>query len=141
MGDLLELQNALADLHLQEHPNISETARRHGVERSKLSKHWRGVQVSMEEYRESRSYMTNEQAQSLINYINLLTDRGTPPTPPMVKRFVKDITGINVGKNYINEFWRRFDDQLLGGYIAPVDLKRKKADNAFLYGLYFEILY
>ena len=58
----------------------------------------------------------------------------------MVKRFVKDITGIDVGKNYINEFWRKFDDQLLGGYIAPVDLKRKKADNAFLYGLYFEIL-
>ena len=43
MGDLLELQNALADLYLQEHPNISETAQRHGVERSKLSKHWRGV--------------------------------------------------------------------------------------------------
>jgi len=72
MGDLLELQNALADLHLQEHPNISETARRHGVERSKLSKHWRGVQVSMEEYYESRSYITNEQARSLIDYINLL---------------------------------------------------------------------
>ena len=46
--------------------------------------------------------MTNEQAQSLINYINLLTNRGIPPTPPMVKRFVKDITGIDVGKNYIN---------------------------------------
>ena len=53
MGDLLELQNALADLHLQEHPNISKTARRHGVERSKLLKYWRGVQVSMEEYHES----------------------------------------------------------------------------------------
>ena len=130
MGDLLALQNALADLNLQEHPNISETARRHGVERSKLSKHWRGVQVSMEEYHESQNYMTDEQAQSLINYINLLTDRGTPSTPPMVKRFVKDITGIDVGKNYVNKFWRKFDDQLLGGYIAPVDLKHKKADNA-----------
>jgi len=140
MGDLLALQSALADLNLQEHPNISEAARRHGVERSKLSRHWRGVQVSMEEYHESRTYMTNEQAQSLVNYINLLTNRGIPPTPPMVKRFVKDITGIDVGKNYINEFWRKFDDQLLGGYIAPIDLKRKKADNAFLYGLYFEIL-
>jgi len=72
MGDLLALQNALANLNLQEHPNISEAARRHGVERSKLSRHWRGVQVSMEEYYESRSYMTNEQAQSLVNYINLL---------------------------------------------------------------------
>ena len=53
MGDLLALQNALADLNLQEHPNISETARRHGVKRLKLLKHWRGVQVSMEEYHES----------------------------------------------------------------------------------------
>jgi hypothetical protein len=55
----------------------------------------------------------------------------------MVERFVRDITGINVGKIYINEFWRNFDDQLRGGYIAPVDLKRKRADNAFLYSLYF----
>ena len=53
MGDLLELQNALTDLHLQEHPNISKTARRHGVERLKLLKHWRGVQVLMKEYHKS----------------------------------------------------------------------------------------
>jgi hypothetical protein len=39
MGDLLELQNALANLYLQEHPNISKTARRHGVKRLKLLKH------------------------------------------------------------------------------------------------------
>ena len=104
MGDLLALQNALADLNLQEHPNISETARRHGVERSKLSKHWRGIQVSIKEYHKSQNYMTNKQAQSLINYINLLTDQRTPPTPPMVKRFIKDITRIDVGKNYINKF-------------------------------------
>ena len=58
----------------------------------------------------------------------------------MVKCFVKDITGIDVGKNYINEFWQKFDGQFLGGYIAPVDLKRKRADNAFLYSLYFQIL-
>ena len=60
MGDLLALQNALADLNLQEHPNIFEAARKHGVKRSKLSRHWRGVQVSMEEYHESQSYMTSE---------------------------------------------------------------------------------
>ncbi|XTI96142.1 hypothetical protein V2W45_1255007, partial [Cenococcum geophilum] len=64
-----------------------------------------------------------------------------PPIPPMVKCFVKDITRINVRKNYINEFWRKFDNQLLGGYITPIDLKRKRANNAFLYSLYFEILY
>jgi hypothetical protein len=94
----------------------------------------------MEEYHKSRSYMTDGQARSLVNYINLLTNRGIPPTPPMVKRFVRDITGIDVGRNYVNEFWRKFDDQLRGGYIAPLDLKCKKADNAFLYSLYFQIL-
>ena len=58
----------------------------------------------------------------------------------MVKCFIKDITGIDIGKNYINEFQWKFNDQLLGGYITPIDLKRKKADNAFLYSLYFKIL-
>ena len=59
----------------------------------------------------------------------------------MVKCFIKDITRINVGKNYINKFWRKFNNQLLSGYIAPIDLKHKRADNAFLYGLYFKILH
>ena len=104
MGDLLALQNALADLNLQEHPNISETARRHSVEQSKLSKHWRGVQVSMEEYHKFQNYITNKQAQSLINYINLLTDQGTPPILLIVKYFIKDITRIDIRKNYINKF-------------------------------------
>ena len=57
----------------------------------------------MEEYYESQSYITNEQAWSLIDYINLLTNQGIPPTLPIVKRFIKDITKINIGKNYINK--------------------------------------
>ena len=85
--------------------------------------------------------MTNKQAQSLIDYINLLINQGIPFTPLIIKCFVKDITEINIRKNYINKFWRKFDDQLLGGYIAPMDLKRKKANNAFLYSLYFQILH
>ena len=59
---------------------------------------------------------------------------------PIIKCFVKDITKINVGKNYINEFQQKFNDQLLSGYIAPIDLKHKKANNAFLYSIYFKIL-
>ena len=46
--------------------------------------------------------------------------------PPMVKRFVKDITGINIRKNYINEFWRKFDDQLLSGHITPQGTRTRK---------------
>ena len=48
--------------------------------------------------------MTQYQQQSLISYINLLTNRGTPFINAMVHHFIKEITGINIGKNYITQF-------------------------------------
>ena len=58
----------------------------------------------------------------------------------MVHRFIKEITGIDVGKNYITQFWHKHNDVLAAGYLKPIDLSRKKADNIYLYGLYFDTL-
>jgi len=84
--------------------------------------------------------MTQYQQQSLISYINLLINRSTPPTNAMVHYFIKEITGIDVGKNYITQFWYKYSDILVAKYLKPIDLPRKKANNIYLYGLYFDTL-
>jgi hypothetical protein len=38
------LSKALADLHVQDRPNITATAKKHGLSRSKLSRHWNDTQ-------------------------------------------------------------------------------------------------
>ena len=58
----------------------------------------------------------------------------------MVYYFIKEITGIDVGKNYITQFWHKYSDILAAGYLKPIDLLRKKADNIYLYSLYFDTL-
>ena len=58
----------------------------------------------------------------------------------MVHYFIKEITGIDVGKNYITQFWHKYSDILAVEYLKPIDLLRKKADNIYLYSLYFNTL-
>ena len=58
----------------------------------------------------------------------------------MVYCFIKEITGINIKKNYITQFWHKYSDILMAGYLKPIYLSRKKADNIYLYSLYFDTL-
>ena len=80
------------------------------------------------------------QQQSLISYINLFTNRGTPPINIMVYCFIKEITGINIRKNYITQFWYKYSNILAAGYLKPINLSKKKTDNIYLYSLYFNTL-
>ena len=101
MANLVAIEAAIKSLKCQKDPNIERTVGEFGVNRITLSRHFRGVQKSKEAFHESRSHMTQHQQQSLISYINLLTNRGTPPTNAMVHCFIKEITGIDIRKNYI----------------------------------------
>jgi hypothetical protein len=58
----------------------------------------------------------------------------------MVHCFIKKITGIDIRKNYITQFWYKYSDILVAGYLKPINLSRKKADNIYLYSLYFDTL-
>ena len=57
----------------------------------------------------------------------------------MVYCFI-EITGINIKKNYITQFWHKYSDILAAGYLKPINLLRKKTNNIYLYGLYFNTL-
>ena len=75
------IDKALADLRLQEHPNIRATARRHFLVKSTLRRRWQEKTVSHQEASsEYRQRLTNAQENQLVLQINRLTDRGIPPT-------------------------------------------------------------
>ena len=58
----------------------------------------------------------------------------------MVYRFIKEITGIDIRKNYITQFWHKYSDILAAEYLKLINLLRKKANNIYLYSLYFDTL-
>ena len=79
--------------------NITQTAKIYGVDRSTLSKRWRGVQGTRAEKIENQQLLHNQQEYELLQYIISLHKRGLPPSRPMIRNFAIDIAGKAVGKN------------------------------------------
>ncbi|KAI7973275.1 hypothetical protein EIK77_004552 [Talaromyces pinophilus] len=131
---------ALRSLPPGEKPNISLVARTYGVDQSNLSRRYRGVTGSKEAQYNNQRLLSNEQSRALINYINQLTERGLPPTNSMLANFARDICGKAPGKNWASRWVKAHSDKIISRYSKPLDSDRKKADSAWKYTLYFELL-
>ena len=93
------MEAALADLRVQDVPNITTTAKRHKVERSTLSRHWNKVTRSREKGYDAQRFLNTIQSKALIKYINDLTERGLLPTVTMVQNIAAEIAGKLPGHN------------------------------------------
>ncbi|OCK91566.1 uncharacterized protein K441DRAFT_664508 [Cenococcum geophilum 1.58] len=81
---MANIDAALADLRLQDKPNISATAKKHGCDRTTLSKRFCNVTKSKESANDLMRLLDSVQSKALIKYINDLTERGLPPITAMV---------------------------------------------------------
>jgi transcriptional regulator with XRE-family HTH domain len=134
------IDKALAELSLQDRRIIAQLAEKYGMDRSTLSRRWAGKTAPKEQGIENRSLLNNKQTQTLISYINELSDRGLPPTDANVRNFAEDISQKRPGKNWVYRWVDKFKKQLKSDYLMGLDLCRKKADNHFDYFLYFELV-
>src|SRR6266516_4760475 len=89
---------ALKSLEPGEKVNFTATAKQFGCNRSTLSKRYRGVQGSSEQRYEDQRLLNDQQAKTLVQWINTLTGRGLPPTHQMLRNFAKEISGKPAGK-------------------------------------------
>ena len=131
---------ALAALELQDPPNYTWTAKEFNVNRTTLSQRHRRITRSREDTTEMKSLLSIQQERTLLGYINLLTERGLPLTPQMVRNFAFEISRITPGKNWVSRFIKRHKDKIKSSYLAPVDIARKRADNPYQYKLFYELL-
>ncbi|KNG48587.1 pogo transposable [Stemphylium lycopersici] len=76
----------------------------------------------------------------LVKYINTLVSRGLPPSKPMIRNFASQIAQKDVGKNWADRFVRRHQIDLILHWASGLDRNRFKADSAFKYTIYFELL-
>jgi len=124
------IDEALADLESQDVLNYSATARKYGVCRSTLTRRHKGQTVSKQEFlSEVQQCLNNTQEEVLIRHINLLTDRGMPPTSQIVKNLAEEIIKRPVGKNWVSSFVYRHKDELKSVYLRTMDNLRIKADS------------
>ena len=90
---------ALAALELQDSPNYTWTAKEFNVNRTTLSRRHRRITRAREDATAIKSLLSIQQERTLLGYINLLTERGLPPTTQMVRNFAFEISRITPGKN------------------------------------------
>ena len=134
------MDEAIAFANSQKSPNYSLISKLYNVDRSTLSRRHRGVTVARKDYIDDISLLSQQQQQTLIEYVKRLTLRGLPPTPAMVRNFGAEICGKLPGKNWAHEFISTHREKLGSAYLKGFDLERKKANNPALIRLYFELV-
>ena len=68
------IDEAIASLRSVDHPNISQVARVFKIERSALSKHFRGKRGSKTNANEDKRLLTNAQEKVLVKHVQRLCD-------------------------------------------------------------------
>ena len=101
------IELALADLRRQEKPNIMGTAKKYQLAESTLRRRFKGQHLSRRaaasEYLQNLTFVQKE---VLIGQINVLTDRGIPPTSRTVENFTEEMIKRPVGKNWTGQFMK-----------------------------------
>jgi hypothetical protein len=73
-------------------------------------------------------HLSPAQEDMIIDWIGLLSARRLPPTPGMLKRFVEDLLGHDLGKNWTSRFLKRHQKRVKSTYLPPLDKTRGKRD-------------
>lgn len=132
--------NSLRSLSPGEQPNFSKTAKEFNVNRSTLSKRFRGVQGSRASKNAAQRILNNQQEKDLVNYVDTLCVRGLPPILQMIANFAKEISSVKVKVRWAERFVKRHNIDLVSRWLDGIDTNRKRADSAFKYSLCFELL-
>jgi hypothetical protein len=122
---------ALAALELQDPPNYTWTAKEFNINRTTLSRRHRQITRFREDATEMKSLLSIQQERTLLGYINLLTKRGLPPTPQIVRNFAFKILRITPRKNWVLWFIKRYKDKIKLSYLTLADIAYKRADNLY----------
>ncbi|EDN10474.1 predicted protein [Histoplasma mississippiense (nom. inval.)] len=91
------IEQAIAQLNRQLIPKYAEVAKEFGINRITLMRRFKGQQVSRTEATSIYCQnLTNTEEQRLLFHINLLSDRGFPVTPQILRNFVFEITKMQL---------------------------------------------
>jgi len=142
MAPIEEALEALQSLRPGERFSYTEIANKYGCNRTTLSKRHRGLQGTHAAQYESQRVLTDEQSQTLVNWINELTKKGLPPSNEMLRNFAREIrgTGEKPGVEWPARWRERHKDEIIYAYTTGMDRGRFCADSAYKYKLYFELM-
>ena len=117
------INKALKDLASQESPNYSATVRKYSIDRTTLSRRYRGLAHSWAvNIANIKSLLTPQQEKELVDYINKLSVFGLPPVVSMIRNFAFDISKKMPRKNWPTRFISKYSSKLNSGFLKGFNL-------------------
>ena len=135
------IDEALADLRLQERPNILATTNKYQLVESTMRRRWQGKSISIQKTAsEYRQRLTNAQEDQLVLQINRLTDRDIPPTAQIVRNLAEEMINKSVGKNWTGDFVRRHKDRITSLYLRNINSQRIQSEYAPIFKYFYDLV-
>jgi Tc5 transposase DNA-binding domain len=135
------IKAAIDDLDSQRAPNYAATARAHNIERTTLARRYNGKTVSRAEATSTyRQCLNDVQEDTLLRYIDSLTDRHIPPTSQIVRNLAEEILKGPVGKNWTSRFLKRHAERIDSHYLRPLDRARASAESIPLFEQFYTLV-
>jgi hypothetical protein len=107
---------------------LTETAKKYGVNRSTLGRRWRGETSSKKEGYEQRCALTPQQELELVKYIEEQGVKGLAPTRQMVQNFASKIAQTPLSSRWVSRFLNRHQPDLISKYTTGMDRNRHLAN-------------
>lgn len=135
------LTAAFEYLDLQEQPNYAQAARKFEIDRTTLYRRYTGQTASRQEANSKHRQLLNDvEEDTLLRYIDELTNRRMPPTRQILRNLAEEILGGPVGDHWPDRFVRRHKDRICSVYLKPIDYSRASAESAEVFARYYAIV-
>jgi hypothetical protein len=118
----------------------NKVAKKYGVDRSTLSRRFRGKTGSKKAKYDSQQFLTKQQSKTLCEYVDKLTRRGLPPTTAMITNFAADIAGKRPGINWVARWLKQQSHLLIIKNSKGLDIDRKRAENERKYKAFLALM-
>jgi Tc5 transposase DNA-binding domain len=132
---------ALDQLDSQSTLNYAAAARGNHIHPTTLARRYNGKSVSRAEANSKyRQRLNDVQEDTLLRYIDTLTDRHIPPTSQIVRNLAEEILKGPVGKNWTGHFLKRHADRIESRYLRPLDRTRASAESIPLFEHFYTLV-
>jgi hypothetical protein len=137
------IQEALDEIRaLQPNKKIVYTtiAKKHGVNRSTLSREHQLNQVPRHVANNNQQKLSQQQELDLAKYIQELSTRRLAPTRHIIQNFASSVALQPCSNSWVTRFQHRYHDRLTSQWTTGMDSNRHNAKSGDKYKLYFELL-
>jgi hypothetical protein len=118
-----------------------KVAEEFNVNRTTLSRRHQGSQATNEETQQDRQKLSPQQEEELIKYIDVITERGLPPTRAMLQNFASSVAESPCSERWVDRFLHRHKDSVTMRWATGMDRDRHQADSGDNYRLYFDLIH